>query len=132
MKILPIFASCTFLIIGCSSIPEKATERNYELEYALNMKINQYSFDIADRLESGTEKDVIRESTSAVKASLIDPDSAQFRGVKIIRSDGKIVVCGQVNSKNRMGGYIGYQNFIAGTKGFIMNFNNAPCLLPNS
>lgn len=50
---------------------------------------------------SGVEKETI----SAVKNSLKDPDSAQFQNVK--------GYCGEVNAKNGYGGYTGYKRFIS-------------------
>lgn len=44
-----------------------------------------------------------------VRVSLIDPESARFRSIQA-RPD---VICGQVNAKNRMGGYTGFTRFIA-------------------
>ena len=46
-----------------------------------------------------------------VAGRLKDPLSAQFRETKL--SSTGIAVCGQVNSKNSLGGYVGFQNFIA-------------------
>lgn len=45
----------------------------------------------------------------AIKNLLFDPDSAQFRNEETA-SDGS--VCGEVNSKNRMGGYVGFTRFV--------------------
>lgn len=42
---------------------------------------------------------------------LIDPSSAEFKDVKYFSS--KDVGCGFVNSKNRMGGMVGFKTFIA-------------------
>ncbi len=47
----------------------------------------------------------------AVKAKLSDPESAQFQNVKSSGNGSKF--CGQVNSKNRAGGYSGWKSFIA-------------------
>lgn len=41
---------------------------------------------------------------------LIDPDSAKFRNV-VDKGDG--IWCGEINGKNRMGAYSGYQPFVA-------------------
>jgi len=49
------------------------------------------------------EKAMIRQ---AVKKKLIDPGSAQFRWNT--RVSHSVVYCGFVNSKNRMGGYVGF------------------------
>ena len=50
---------------------------------------------------------VIVERT--IKEMLVDPDSAQFEMRPFIM--GSDLFCGQFNSKNRMGGYIGYKAF---------------------
>lgn len=46
----------------------------------------------------------------AVKAELTDPDSAQFRNEE--ESAKGSVTCGEVNSRNRMGGYVGFTRYI--------------------
>ena len=45
----------------------------------------------------------------AVKAMLNDPDSAKFEGLQAGITSGD--VCGYVNAKNRMGGYVGKTPF---------------------
>lgn len=51
---------------------------------------------------------------AGVKARLRDPDSAQFRGIKIGPDEKKtLMACGEVNSKNAYGGYIGFSKFTA-------------------
>lgn len=54
-----------------------------------------------------------------VLESLKDPDSAQFRGVSIASNwaPGKASMCGQLNAKNSMGGYVGYRWFTSGPDG---------------
>jgi hypothetical protein len=50
-----------------------------------------------------------------VSNQLNDPESARFRDVKAaVTKNGKLVVCGEINAKNRMGGYAGYHLFTAG------------------
>lgn len=44
-----------------------------------------------------------------VKERLKDPYSAQFRNVRLQPEAGR--VCGQVNARNAMGGYVGYRWF---------------------
>ena len=51
-------------------------------------------------------------ATEKVKEILIDSQSAIFRNVRAPQSYKK-VVCGEVNAKNRMGGYTGFQKFIS-------------------
>ncbi|MBO9717493.1 MAG: hypothetical protein J7507_11975 [Pseudoxanthomonas sp.] len=48
----------------------------------------------------------------AVKQSLVDPDSAQFRDLRIMRrSEHERILCGELNARNRMGGYTGFTPF---------------------
>ena len=82
--------------------------------------------------QSGAPMDDAERKTKAEQAmrayfdgTLVDPSSAQFRNVKVylnvpgskLRTAGSKttplvdVVCGEVNSKNRMGGYVGVRQF---------------------
>lgn len=54
-----------------------------------------------------------REAQTAVKQQLTDPESAQFRNL----SEHEAWICGEVNSKNRLGGYVGFRIFIYGKSG---------------
>lgn len=45
----------------------------------------------------------------AVRERLYDPESAQFRGVRVVYAG----YCGEVNAKNKMGGYVGFREFFA-------------------
>lgn len=45
----------------------------------------------------------------AVSSQLYDPDSAKFEG--LTKGVEDYIVCGQVNAKNRMGGYVGARPF---------------------
>ena len=46
-----------------------------------------------------------------VKAVLTDPESAQFKNISLNKESG--VTCGEVNAKNKMGGYIGFTKFLS-------------------
>ena len=43
-----------------------------------------------------------------VKEVLNDPSSAEFRNIKVFENGN---YCGEVNAKNKMGGYVGFQSF---------------------
>ena len=47
-----------------------------------------------------------------VRAALKDPDSANFRNTFFSELSGPKVICGEVNSKNSLGGYSGFQSFV--------------------
>ena len=65
-----------------------------------------YSSDSLDRLLS--ERHPFEQ---ALKDRFADPDSVRIRNVVQDRSGFKW--CGEVNARNRMGGYVGWQRFIA-------------------
>ncbi len=66
----------------------------------------------------------------AVKSYLNDPDSAKFSRVSFNRENG--FGCGLVNSKNRMGGYVGNKYFLAHVSGTaVFELNDAPTHYPD-
>lgn len=57
----------------------------------------------------------------AVRASLRDPDSVQFKDVYAnYTEEFQVVACGWVNSKNSFGGYTGFKRFVSGGKSVIL------------
>lgn len=60
---------------------------------------------------------VITTPLADVRARLRDPDSAQFRNVKVTR-DG--VVCGEVNGKNAFGALAGFTPFVFTSQGLFI------------
>lgn len=48
---------------------------------------------------------------AAVSRNLNDPDSAQFRDLRLTTYHGKRFMCGEVNARNRMGGLVGFTRF---------------------
>jgi hypothetical protein len=58
-------------------------------------------------------------AAKAIRANLIDPDSAKVEDVDIIQTPvgdtvpgNFITICGRVNAKNKFGGYVGSKSFI--------------------
>ena len=60
------------------------------------------------------EQRFISSEQEKLRVTLNDPDSARFRAAFVSQSGGKPIVCGLVNYRNAMGGYGGYQQFVAG------------------
>lgn len=52
------------------------------------------------------------KAKAVLTGALNDPDSAQFRNVVVVRHGELLTLCGEVNAKNRMGGYVGFQRFM--------------------
>lgn len=68
---------------------------------------------------------LINALRGAVLDQLVDPDSALFRHEQF-RSDWTAkgsYLCGEVNSKNRMGGYVGYKAFSAFSPTFAVIYS---------
>ncbi|WP_409693651.1 hypothetical protein [Limnobacter sp.] len=66
--------------------------------------------------EPPLEEKISKVVEEAVKLKLKDPDSAQFRNVyvkKILTEENSYAVCGELNAKNSMGGYVGFKPFLA-------------------
>jgi hypothetical protein len=65
------------------------------------------------------------EHRAAVREQLVDPESARFRGER--RHPLLNVHCGEVNGRNRMGGFAGWQGYTAfgpvGDLGWRVNFH---------
>lgn len=58
---------------------------------------------------------LISELRKPVIAQLSDPESAQFRNERLVGEWTVIssILCGEVNSKNKLGGYTGFAPFFA-------------------
>ena len=68
---------------------------------------------------------LVGQTKKNVKDLLKDPESAQFRNIKVvINTEGRKSVCGQVNAKNSYGGYTGFQSFYAKSNDKIVYLND--------
>ncbi|MDC5702924.1 hypothetical protein OFN14_18270, partial [Acinetobacter baumannii] len=61
-----------------------------------------------------------------IKQLMKDPDSTKFRNVREITNTlGNKVLCGQINSKNSYGGYVGFMDFSYSNEGLnIIDMNS--------
>jgi hypothetical protein len=59
-----------------------------------------------------SDEALITEMKEIVKLNLIDPDSAKFYNMKVVNYGNGRIVCGIINSKNRMGGYTGQKRLL--------------------
>lgn len=53
----------------------------------------------------------VAEAQTKLTSALIDPASAQFANLRIANVDGRDILCGDVNGRNRFGGYVGFTAF---------------------
>lgn len=67
------------------------------------------------------------KAQNQIKEFMKDPDSTQFRNVKeIVNTQGSKVLCGQINSKNSYGGYVGFKPFSYSNDGLNIIDMNRP------
>ena len=78
--------------------------------------------------------DQVATVQATVTRDFFDPSTAQFRNVRaadVTLAGGEKVrrVCGEVNGKNRMGGYVGYAGFGGVMNGSTFTMQNfyGPC-----
>lgn len=62
-------------------------------------------------LAAGGDQAAIEQAQTAVTRELTDPGSAQFRDVFAYAKADKWIVCGEINAKNKFGGYVGFKRF---------------------
>lgn len=65
----------------------------------------------AEDYGKAVEAKMIAEGQDRIVNRLNDPESARFRNV-FISPKGR-AICGEVNAKNAMGGYVGFRRFIS-------------------
>jgi len=73
----------------------------------------EYSKVTQEYYEKHGEQVTISAGKEAVKANLKDPNSAEFKNIRLVKYLNGHVVCGSVNAKNSFGGYTGFTPFIA-------------------
>ncbi len=76
---------------------------------------------------ASVDNPLVAKAKAAVRRELRDPGSAQFQDVKIRVVGGKSGVCGDVNSKNAMGGMTGAIPFaFDGERASVMAWDAGP------
>lgn len=74
--------------------------------FAALFSITSFSF------ATDKESTFLKEAKTHIKDQMKDPDSTQFRNMRIISNTiGEKAVCGEVNAKNSYGGYTGFKAF---------------------
>ncbi len=57
--------------------------------------------------------DIASDTETALREQMFDADSAEFRNVRVVSREAGDVVCGELNGKNRFGGYVGFRPFVS-------------------
>lgn len=85
------------------------------------IEVRTFSLRLGAHIASGVGVDqAINDVKQAIADGMKDPDSAKFRNVRIKPYHGGQIACGEVNSKNSYGAYVGYQRFAASHEDFVL------------
>lgn len=89
-------------------------QRADKIEQELKQSEKETQLRLAAEEKQRVDK-IEQELKQTVTRKLIDPMSAQFRDLRVLKrpKTGDPVLCGEVNAKNRMGGYVGFRPFVA-------------------
>ena len=133
MKKIILFLTAASLV-GCS-VPQNQYNKNLypNVKYrdSIDMsrgEVELISIEVTDFLKENSEEVTVDKAKTTVANLLKDPESAQFRNVKLVEYKGRprftngavvspkegYVVCGEINGKNSYGGYVGFKSFVAG------------------
>lgn len=138
---------CAFLLSSCglSNDPFMQPNTNYHWRQNVNLsgtpkapkvdddytniketsraQVKSFSVDVANHLKTNDKASAITKAKSIIADSLKDPNSAQFRNVRVVPYEEGAVICGEVNAKNSYGGYVGFEAFVASTNSFAFERN---------
>ena len=69
----------------------------------------------ADKKQAEDEEKLVKKKIKRFQDQLLtnlkDPDSAQFKNLRLSKGKGGEALCGEFNAKNSYGGYIGFRPF---------------------
>ena len=110
--------ACLFLLLfaiaACGKSEKQLKEEARQRETKVRMEAEKKLAEEA-RLQAEAEKKAIEEKIEGYKQQLLrvlkDPESAQFRNLRLSSGEGGEALCGEVNAKNAFGGYVGFTPF---------------------
>ncbi|MBI1627017.1 hypothetical protein [Comamonas suwonensis] len=106
-------ACAVSVLVGCAIAPPPVNPLQQTYFERID-EASEIAADVEKSLLRKTSAEVIEGTKRRIAHDLRDPESARFREVALIVYEGRSVVCGEVNSKNGYGGYVGFQPFIGG------------------
>lgn len=102
-------------LTGCAAVPAQPIQSPYQELHDQRLKeVERMATEVELGLQSMPPQELLNKAQAAITYGFKDPDSAKFRNVRYVKYEERIVICGEVNAKNSYGGYVGYENFIAG------------------
>lgn len=73
-----------------------------------------------------SDDDIQADVMGRLRESLLDPNSADFRNVVVVRRPDVEAVCGELNADNGYGGRTGYKRFIGGATAIFVEGQPTP------
>jgi hypothetical protein len=90
-----------------------ATESETELSIQSLDAVIAMIKDGGEAYRDNNRDEFLAAAQGQVRNTLKDPDSAQFRNVRLLDFNPGRLVCGEVNAKNGFGAYVGFTPFVA-------------------
>ena len=117
MAVVAILIAAAFGRAFLNHQKKEEVKKAYEAKIAAENEAKQRAEMKKEQLRLKSEKEeaeLLERAKEAVKNMMKDPDSAKFKDLIAgqVSKDKKKHVCGMVNSKNSMGGYVGYKGFV--------------------
>jgi hypothetical protein len=104
--------TCVIVIALSLLIVTSANAESLENCRAISSAVDRlFCYDQLGKSNADSSPEVER-AKEAMRKALTDPESARFRNVVVSARDPANGVCGQVNFKNQMGGYVGFHPFV--------------------
>ena len=80
--------------------------------FILGMATGAYAQTVTDNSGAEIPGPLLSKVISKVTDRMRDPESSRFRRITRGSSDKLKAICGEINAKNAMGGFVGYVGFI--------------------
>jgi hypothetical protein len=88
----------------CAAIKDASARAECFQKVAQGLSVEKARADSIDRF--------VNRAKATLTEEFNDPESANFRRLSVTQDKAGRTLCGEVNAKNRMGGYVGYRRFI--------------------
>lgn len=106
LKIIVALIIALVLAMGGKSY-YKTKQANEAAAKVAQLEVEKKAVEDAKKREQQAEKDsAIAAAKQEIEKNLKDPASAQYRNLRVASG-----VCGEVNAKNSLGGYVGFRRF---------------------
>lgn len=121
MKLIKSLTAASILALSsCVAQPAMSNPITADVHEKSMLEVQTLARSTKDVYNTQGIEGVEAKGKESVASNLLDPSSAMFRNLQVKSFAEGYVLCGEVNAKNRYGGYVGFQPFVAGTNSATM------------